>query len=319
MEKAKRNTADSFAKEKEMRQQVNTMKNEIVRLKPECIDCLLKHHLNVAPEGTDTKTKLKYMKGLMQVIVDAKLEDSAPTLNPAIHKLQKDMFGMVLYDYTEIKKHYNELMMEKVPEIEKAILTSEEPLKLAIQYAMTGNYIDFGAVDNVNENDLNKYLMAAKDISVNEEEYVSLKNDIKKAKSLVYLTDNCGEVVMDKLFIEEIGRQNPELHITVIVRGEEVLNDATIADAEQIGLTDIVKVIGNGSGIAGTSMSDISKEALELMEQADVLIAKGQGNYETLQNCGLNVYYLFLCKCMMFANRFLVPQFTGMLINDRNC
>lgn len=302
-----------------MRQRVKTMKKEIVRLKPECIDCLLKHHLNVAPEGTDVKLKLEYMKRLMQIIVDAKLEDSAPTLNPAIHKLQKDMFGMVLYDYTEIKKHYNELMMEKVPEIEKAILTSEEPLKLAIQYAMTGNYIDFGAVDNVNENDLNKYLMAAKDISVNEEEYVSLKNDIKKAKSLVYLTDNCGEVVMDKLFIEEIGRQNPELHITVIVRGEEVLNDATIADAEQIGLTDIVKVIGNGSGIAGTSMSDISKEALELMEQADVLIAKGQGNYETLQHCGLNVYYLFLCKCMMFANRFLVPQFTGMLINDRNC
>ena len=119
--------------------------------------------------------------------------------------------------------------------------------------------------------------------------------------------------------IEEIIRQNPELHITVIVRGEEVLNDATMVDAEQIGLTSIVKVIGNGSGIAGTSMRDISKEASDLMEQADVLIAKGQGNYETLQQCGLNIYYLFLCKCMMFANRFQVPQFTGMLMNDRNC
>ena len=295
------------------------MEREIVRLKPECIECMLKHHLNACPEGTDTKTKLEYMKQLMKIIVEARLEDSAPTLNPAIHKLQKDMFGMVLYDYTEIKKHYNELMMGKVPAIEKEILASEESLKAAIQYAMTGNYIDFGAVDNVNEEDLNKYLSVAKEISVNEEEYHSLKTDIKKAKNLVYLTDNCGEVVMDKLLIEEIIRQNPELHITVIVRGEEVLNDATMVDAEQIGLTSIVKVIGNGSDIAGTSMWDISKEASDLMEQADVLIAKGQGNYETLQQCGLNIYYLFLCKCMMFANRFQVPQFTGMLINERNC
>ena len=76
---------------------------------------------------------------------------------------------------------------------------------------------------------------------------------------------------------------------------------------------------GNGSGIAGTAMSHISEEALELMKEADLLIAKGQGNFETLQQCGLNIYYLFMCKCMMFANRFRVPQFTGMLLNDKNC
>lgn len=294
-------------------------KKEIVRLKPECIDCLLKHHLNACPEETEPKIKLEYMKRLMQIIIDAKLEDSSPTLTPAIHQLQKEMFGMILTDYTEIKKYFNGLMMAKAEQIEKEIFFSKDPLKLALQYAMTGNYIDFGAVEHVNEEDLNKHLAYAKNISVDEAEYEALKADIKKAEKLVFLTDNCGEIVMDKLLIEELKRQNPNMDITVIVRGKEVLNDATLTDAEQIGLTKLVRVIGNGSDIAGTAMNHISEEALELMKEADLLIAKGQGNFETLQQCGLNIYYLFMCKCMMFANRFQVPQFTGMLLNDKNC
>jgi len=251
--------------------------------------------------------------------VDARLEDSSPTLSPAISRLQREMFGIELYDYTDIKKYFNSLMMEKAPEIEKEIMAAKDPLKLAVQYAMTGNYIDFGAVENVNEEDLNKYLERAKEIPVKEAEYEAFKADIRKAQKLVFLTDNCGEIVMDKLLIKELKRQNPSIDLTVIVRGEDVSNDATLIDAEQIGLTDMVKVIGNGSGIAGTSMKDISEETLNLMKEADVLIAKGQGNFETLQMCGLNIYYLFMCKCMMFANRFRVPQFTGMLINDKNC
>jgi uncharacterized protein with ATP-grasp and redox domains len=137
-----------------------------------------------------------------------------------------------------------------------------------------------------------------------------------RAKRLVYLTDNCGEIVIDKLMIEQICKINPELHVTVIVRGKEILNDATMEDAIQVGLDQITTVTGNGSNIAGTCLDEISEEAKNLIEQADFIISKGQGNFETLQECGLNIYYLFLCKCMMFANRFQVPRFTGMLLND---
>ena len=294
------------------------MTKEIVRLKPDCINCLLKNNLNRCPEGTDTKTRLEYMKRLMQIIVDADLDVSAPALNPAVHALQKEMFGMEPEDYTETKKYFNNLMMEKAVSIDKEIEASPEPLKRALQYAMTGNYIDFGAMENVNEEDLEKLLTNAKNIPVDEQEYTAFLEDIKKAERIVYMTDNCGEVVMDKLLIQEIKRQNPEARITVLVRGQEILNDATMRDAEQIGLTDMVPVIGNGSGIAGTFMKDISRESKELMENADVLIAKGQGNFETLQLCGLNIYYLFLCKCEMFARRFQVPQFTGILVNEKN-
>ena len=110
----------------------------------------------------------------------------------------------------------------------------------------------------------------------------------------------------------------PQLDIAVIVRGQDVLNDATMEDAKEVGLTEIVKVIGNGSAIAGNSLGYISAEAEELIRTADVVISKGQGNFESLNGCGLNIYYLFLCKCDWFVRRFKMKRLAGILINDRN-
>ena len=151
-----------------------------------------------------------------------------------------------------------------------------------------------------------------------ETELAYLQSDLQKAKRVVFLTDNCGEIVADKLFIKEIKKVYPQLAITVIVRGQDVLNDATMEDAKAVGLTDIVKVIGNGSAIAGNSLGYISTEAEELIRTADVVISKGQGNFESLNGCGLNIYYLFLCKCDWFVRRFKMKRLAGILINDRN-
>ena len=105
----------------------------------------------------------------------------------------------------------------------------------------------------------------------------------------------------------------------VLVRGEQVLNDATLEDAVQVGLTEMADVRGNGSDIAGTCIEEMSEEARKIIYDSDVILAKGQGNFETMQMCGLNVYYIFMCKCEMFARKFQVPRFTGMLLSDKNC
>ena len=183
---------------------------------------------------------------------------------------------------------------------------------------MTGNYIDFGAMESVSEEKFEELLSNAKNISLDESEYLNLKKDLESAKKLVFLHDNCGEVVFDHVLIKTLKDLYPNLYITSMVRGVPVLNDATIDDARQIGLTDTVEVVGNGSTIAGTCLEDLSKEALEVVQNADVIISKGQGNFETLYGCGLNVYYLFMCKCTLFANRFHKNLFEGMLINDKN-
>ena len=174
-------------------------------------------------------------------------------------------------------------------------------------------------MENVNEEELEKLLNDAQKNEVSGEQYEALKQDLSKAHKLVYLLDNCGEIVLDKLVIRLLQKLYPTLEITAFVRGGNVQNDVTMDDARQVGLTEVVKVMSNGVNIAGTCIEEISAEARAELENADVIISKGQGNFETLRKCGLNVYYIFLCKCEMFAREFQVPKFTGMLINDKNC
>lgn len=292
-------------------------KTEPIRLKPECITCLVKSRLNKYPDHISVEEKIDYMQNVMKEIANLPKHYSAPVAVRAISRIQKEMFGQA-EDYREIKRYFNDLLMKKVPELVGNIKNAKDPLKLAIQYAMTGSYIDFGAFDRVDEKMLEDFFEKAKENPVNELEYESLKVDLKNAKRIVYLLDNCGEAVVDKLLISVLREQNPDAKITVIVRGSDVLNDATMEDAVQIGLHEVAEVIGNGTDIAGTCLDEISEEAREIIDLADVILAKGQGNFETLQNCGKNIYYIFMCKCEMFAKRFQVPQFCGMLINDKN-
>ena len=118
------------------------------------------------------------------------------------------------------------------------------------------------------------------------------------------MTDNCGEVVCDRLVIEELSRRFPSLSVTVLVRGQDALNDATREDAAQVGLDSVADIADNGCGVAGTPLEYVGEAARGLLEGADVILSKGQGNFETMHGCGLNVYYSFLCKCDWFQKRF---------------
>ncbi len=120
-----------------------------------------------------------------------------------------------------------------------------------------------------------------------------LQEELGKAKKLLYLTDNCGEIVIKERY--------PQLSVTVMVRGKAVINDATEEDAIQVGMTEITRVVNNGTGIAGTCLEQMPEVPFQEVDEADVIIAKGHGNYETLRGCDRNVFYLFLCKCEMFG------------------
>ena len=216
-------------------------------------------------------------------------------------------------DYTEIKRHFNALMLESEAEFESRVLASEDPLKSAVQYAMMGNFIDFSALDKVEESRLMELIDRAPDITVDEECLELLRERTENGRTLVLITDNCGEIVMDKILLRQLLRLNPDLSVTVIVRGGPVANDATFEDAEQVGLTQFGRCIGNGNDTDGSAMRIMSREAREAITRADVVIAKGQANYETLYGCACNVFYIFMCKCMLFMDRFKVPQFTGIL------
>lgn len=289
---------------------------DTIRLNPECIRCIIKKRLEFQPKGMTKESQIEYMQKMLKIVSEAPTYVSSPVIGQQLEQLEKDMFGME-NPYGELKKYFNELMLTKEPFMKESVEASEDKLAMAVQFAMMGNYIDFGALESVDEEKLEDFLIGAKDISINKQTYDSLKKDLENAKQIVYVTDNCGEIVTDKILIKVIQEINPNASLTVMVRGQEVVNDATMEDAVQVGLTKEVNVIGNGSGIAGTWIPDLSEEAGNLLKTADVILAKGQGNFETMQMCGLNVYYIFMCKCDMFAKRFQVPKFSGMMVNDK--
>ncbi len=286
-----------------------------IRLNPECVECLKKKHLYDYPDGVTDEAKEEYTKRVIDIIDNATPETSAPELVEKIEALRYETFG-VSKDFSHIKRHFNGLILSMEKEIEKNIKKSSDPLETAVKYAMMGNYIDFGAMDKVDEDKLLSLIDEALDISVAKDEFLKFREELGKAENIVYITDNCGEVVFDKLLMKTIKECYPRLHLDIIVRGKDVLNDATEDDAEQVGLYDIADVTNNGTAIAGTYLDRISEDARNKINNADVIIAKGQGNFETLRYCGLNIYYIFMCKCTMFAERFKVPRFSGMFIND---
>lgn len=290
----------------------------VERLRPECISCVIKQQLERSPKDAPEDIRREYMQKVLKVLAEAPKTASAPVVVREINRIQKEMFGFTR-DFGEKKRYYNQVMLEKEAGIQERLDQSTDSLKLAIQYAMTGNYIDFGTVNNVDEGKLEQMLDAAPDNPIDEQEYVALQKDLSNAKSVLFITDNCGEIVLDKLLIKQIKKLYPRAEITVMVRGGEVLNDATRIDAEHVGLAELAEIIDNGNDIAGTCLEALSGEALTALDNADVILAKGQANFETLRKCGRNIYYIFMCKCDLFARGFQVERFTGMLVNDKNC
>ena len=287
------------------------------RLTSACLSCLTRGQLDKYPENISEEQQIMFKQKVLQILATAADNESAPMLVNKIDQLRMEMFGSNT-DYSEIKQYFNEYVMKKQTRIEYEVVKAEDQLMRALQYAMTGNYIDFGAMESVSEEKFEELLVSAKFISLDEQEYKNLKNDLETAKTMVFLHDNCGEIVFDHVLIKTLKMLYPEMTITSMVRGFPVLNDATMDDARQIGLAETVEVMGNGSTVAGTCLEYISEEALKVIQNADVIISKGQGNFETLYGCGLNVYYLFMCKCNLFAERFHKKLFEGMLINDQS-
>lgn len=287
-----------------------------MKLNPFCLCCILNKQEKLIRSYPDMEKKTEYMKKLMALIANTKETDCAPSLSVDIQKLYSSFWNCPAEDYTEVKKDFNRFMLDIEHTLEEKIRSSADPLEKALLYARIGNYIDFAALSNVNQETALTLLENNSD-SLDQEEYSIFLKELNSAKRLVYITDNCGEIVLDKLAIKILKETYPDLDITVLVRGYPVINDATMEDAEEIGLTDLVKAIDNGSNVAGTWIPGINQSARELLENADMIIAKGQGNFETMNDCGLNVYYLFLCKCDLFQRRFHAQNLQGMFLNER--
>lgn len=287
-----------------------------MRLNTFCLCCQINKQASMIDSFPDEKKKLAYMQNVLTRLTNLQEDDNSPSLYTEFQKHFTKIWGIAPKDYTELKKEFNQLMMDLEEELMLSIRESADPLERALIYSRIGNYIDFAALSHVKKEELLSLIEKGKQESLDKEEYRHFCEELASARSLVYLTDNCGEIVLDKLVIRILKERFPKLNIQVIVRGFPAANDATIEDAKMCGLTELVSVIGNGNDVGGTWLPHISKESLSLIKNADVIISKGQGNFETLHGCGLNIYYLFLCKCEWFMRMFQAEKFQGMFVNE---
>ena len=289
-----------------------------MKLNPFCMCCAVNKQEKKIRHFDNMEKKTLYMQKVMEKLSQAGDDDCAPSISIDLRKLYHDYWGeQPSDDYSTVKKEFNQLMLDMEASIEAEIRSSDDPLATALLYARIGNYIDFAALSPVDRETVLRLLREENKDPLPAIEYDNLKKDLAHASKLAYLTDNCGEIVLDKLAIRILKEQYPDLDITVIVRGIHVVNDATMEDAIETGLTDLVSVIGNGSGVGGTWLPGINTETRRILSDADLIISKGQGNYETLHDCGLNIYYLFLCKCEWFQIQFNARPLEGMFLNER--
>ena len=288
-----------------------------MRLCASCMRCLMdRQEERVRDKGTE-EDRDAFMRQVARIIAESAPEDSAPVLVDRINGEYRKIFGPVT-DYDAIKKEFNELMLSLEPDIRSVMEKGEDALHTTFVFARAANYIDFGMAGRVEKETLLELLEQAAGDSMDETVYDKMLSDLEQARKMVYVTDNCGEVVCDKLVVEELKKRFPLLELTVLVRGEPALNDATREDAVQTGLDKAARIVNNGCGVAGTPLDYVGEEARGLLKEADVILAKGQGNFETMHGCGLNVYYSFLCKCDWFQKPFGMEKNKGMFVRERS-
>ena len=280
-----------------------------------CIQCCLRRNADlVRPLGDEAKTTA-FLKKIMTLYLNAPEWVSSPGLGPQVADLRHEMYGLELDRFRQEKLDSNRFVLERMDDIRHRVNSAENPVLAGMQFAILGNYLDFSALQgNVSYEKLDEMLSGAKEIDVTGPSFDAFVADLERGKKLLYLTDNAGEIGFDRVFAETIQRVYPQLEITFCVRGDVTLNDATREDAAAVGIP--FPVIDNGNRVAGTQVDLLSPEAKQALEQADVILAKGMGNAETMLGCGYNVYYAFLVKCPRFVQIFEKPLFTPMFIRD---
>ena len=279
-----------------------------MRVSESCAKCLFDRQKHLT-------TNSDYLEEISQIIKNRDKDDTSPYLVYRFTQVYETYFGRKA-SYEDVKKKYNDLVLSMENHIRQRIERDDNPLAKALVYARAGNYIDFGAMNSVDET---AFLTLLEETTWNEAEtevFSSFVRQCENAKQFLLIADNCGEIVLDKLFLEQLHKRFPGMELSVLVRGEEVLNDATAADAAYVGIDKVAKVITNGLPIAGTIYDMLPKEAKQAVDQADVILAKGQGNYESLNGQGRHIFFSFLCKCDLFTSRFSVPRLTGIFAEE---
>jgi len=262
----------------------------------DCIPCLVRQALDSARLVTDDEAlHERLLREVLQTASKMDLRQSPPAMSQRFHRLIRDLTGES-DPYRQIKDWFNGFALGIYPRLKVRVRCSVQPMETAVRLAIAGNVIDMGVHSYLNVSDVHDALEHAL-TSPLDGDVEGFSEVVSDAEHILYLADNAGEIVFDRLLIEQMQMKK----VTVAVRGSPVVNDATIVDAQAAGLAERVEVINNGSDAPGTLLHECSEAFLRRFNNADLIIAKGQGNYETLSDVDKDIFFLLMVKCPAVA------------------
>lgn len=265
-----------------------------MKIGPECIPCIMRQALETSKIATDDLNKQgEALKQVADLLSDINFTNTPLVVSHKAQRIVRNVTG-VHDPYEDLKKESNGKAMDMYSKLKEKVTTSEDAFYTASKLAVAGNVIDVGPGHEFEIEETIERVLGS-DFSINH--YDRLKDDVEDAEKVFYLADNAGEIVFDRIFLEEVEKKD----ITLFVRSGPVLNDVTVEDAKAVGLDEISKIrtIESGEQVAG--LDEITHDFFGKLKEADVVISKGQGNYEAFSEVDANIFYMLMAKCPLVA------------------
>jgi len=258
-----------------------------MRVYLDCLPCFMRQALDAARMGTDDRAMQREVLDRVAGFLPTVAFDSTPIdIGQMVHRVVREVTG-IADPYAQVKKESNDLGLKLYPRLKQQVRRSEDSLLTALKIAGAGNIIDFGPKLAMDANGsieqiVNDSFTRALQEPLDSAQYLAFKEELAVADEILYLGDNTGEIVCDKILIEELIRRGKS--VIFVVRGAPTINDVTLADARYVGLDRVATVMTNGSDAPGTRLVDCSPEFMEAFKSAQLIISKGQGNFEGLSD-----------------------------------
>ncbi|MGE5677463.1 MAG: damage-control phosphatase ARMT1 family protein [Pseudomonadota bacterium] len=272
-----------------------------MRVSRECIHCLARQAVEIAEEAASSiPMQEEIIKKSLRELAEIDFNETAPEIAYRMHRYARQITGV--YDpYARLKEQYNEIAKEICDGImeEKWLDRAEDSFDLACRLAIAGNIIDFSVGLKLEHSDIVKSVEESIKHDIFGTGTKALREAAEKANSIMYIADNSGEIIFDKFLLEML----PKGKVTYVVKGGPIVNDATMEDAISTGVAELVKVIDNGHSAQGTILKDCSSKFRSEFDRAELVICKGQANFETLSDIkGKTIFYLLRAKCSSVAS-----------------
>jgi hypothetical protein len=273
---------------------------------PDCIPCFFRQALeNSRLAGADEKTQKKILIRLIRTLSAGRFDCSPPELSRFVYGIVRKLSGNP-DPFLAIKRKSNRMALSVYPLLKSKVHRARDRMLAAVELAIAGNIIDYGVAGGVNiRKALNRILLMEEKVLKHESRrlfnYAQFKRSLKKSRRILYLADNAGETVFDRVLIEEIKSADPSKEIFYAVKGHPIINDALKADAASSGISSSAKIVSTGLAVPGLALSLCSPAFLRRFRQADMVISKGLGNFEALEGARKPVFFLLMAKCPVVA------------------